>query len=318
MRTVVTMLGFTKVVRFGGAATAALTPLLVLVSLGCDLTKLTGDQTAALFHRGSPAIEQYWDYETAGAGFPGTILQLEAVARVVPENDHILYLVVQSYVAFAYGWLEDRVEALEIAGEMDEAAEQRVRARQAYTRARDVGFHWIRLEHEEFDDVKASGVEDFEAWLQEEFDDEDDAEQLFWVGYGWGSYINLSLDDISAVADLGFAKSLVARSVELDPTYFHASGLVFLGVAETQELSGNMDRAKELFERALAETERKSLIVHVNMARYWAVKAGDRDLYVQLLTEVIEAGNPDPEQRLNNVIAQRRARRYLAQVDEVF
>ncbi len=319
MRPRSTMSGFTKCVRLGGVATAALAPLFVVVSLGCDITKsLTAPSTADLFHRGSPAIEQYWDYETARDAFPATILQLEGVASIIPENEHILYLLVQGYVAFGFGFLEDRVEELEAAGELDAAEEQRIRARQAYSRGRDIGVHWVSLDHDGFEEAKQSGLDNFESWLEDEFDDEDDAEMLFWTGYAWGSWINLSLDDISAIGDLAFAKAMVQRSVELDPTYFNSAGLTFMAVAESQELSGSMDRAKELFERALQQTERKSLIVHVAMAKYYAVKAGDRALYEQLLNEVINAGNPDPAQRLNNVIAQRRARRYLAQADENF
>ncbi len=312
------MLGFTNCVRLGGVATAALAPFCVLVSLGCDLTKLTAEQTAGLFHRGSPSIEQYWDYRTAGDGFPGTLLQLEAVASVVPEDERILYLLVQSYVAFGYGWLEDRVEELELAGQTEAAEEERTRARQAYTRARDLGIHWLRIDHDGFDEARSNGIENFERWLDDEFDDAEQAEQLFWTGYAWGSFINLSLDDISAIGDLALAKALVARSVELDPNYFHSSGLTFLAVAESQELSGNMDRAKELFDQALAQTERKSLIIQVNMAKYYAVKKGDRALYEQLLNEVLAAGNPDPAQRLNNEIAKRRAKRYLAQANDLF
>ncbi|MEZ4286780.1 MAG: TRAP transporter TatT component family protein [Polyangiales bacterium] len=45
-----------------------------------------------------------------------------------------------------------------------------------------------------------------------------DAERLLWAGYAWGSYINMSKDDMAAVADLDFAKALFERSVELDPT----------------------------------------------------------------------------------------------------
>ncbi|MBC7173732.1 MAG: hypothetical protein H5U40_14930, partial [Polyangiaceae bacterium] len=178
--------------------------------------------------------------------------------------------------------------------------------------------HWISLDHDGLEQARAAGLESFERWVEKEFDDDDDAEMLFWTGYAWGSYINLSLDDISAVGDLALAKTLVRRSVDLDPTYFNSSGLTFLAVAEAQEMSGSMERSRELFERALTQTERKALIIQVNMAKYYAVKAGDRDLYVRLLTEVIEAGNPDPAQRLNNVIAQRRAKRYLAQVDQYF
>ncbi|RMH13455.1 MAG: hypothetical protein D6701_12330, partial [Gemmatimonadetes bacterium] len=63
---------------------------------------------------------------------------------------------------------------------------------------------------------------------------------------------------------------------------------------------------------------RRNLLVLVNMARTYAVRRQDRDLYRSLLVEVLEAGDINPEQRLTNMIAKRRAERYLRQIDERF
>jgi hypothetical protein len=41
-------------------------------------------------------------------------------------------------------------------------------------------------------------------------------------------------------------------------------------------------------------------------------------LYRRLLEEVLAAGDVDPDNRLSNQLAKRRARRYLAQIDELF
>ena len=38
---------------------------------------------------------------------------------------------------------------------------------------------------------------------------------------------------------------------------------------------------------------------------------GDKELYDRMLKEVLAADDPDPQQRLNNMLAKRRARRYL-------
>ena len=85
------------------------------------------------------------------------------------------------------------------------------------------------------------------------------------------------------------------------------------------ELPGaDLDAAQPLWETALERTERKNLLALVNMARTYAVRRGDRELYVSLLREVLEAGDINPEQRLTNMIAKRRAARYLAQVDQRF
>jgi hypothetical protein len=48
------------------------------------------------------------------------------------------------------------------------------------------------------------------------------------------------------------------------------------------------------------------------------VQTQNRELFEQLLREVIDAGDISHENRLPNKIAQRRARRLLAQADELF
>ncbi len=312
------MLGVRNIARVGGVAAGMAAPLAVLLSLGCDTTRLAANTTAGVFERAAPAFEEYWDYRTAGDALPASILQLEGIGRVVPENDAILMQLMKSYVAYGYGWIEDAAEDFQLAGDLEAAEAERVRARQMYLRARDIGKHAIALDHEGLEAAMGQGLEAFEAYLDREFEDADEAPVLFWTGYAWGSYINLSLDDISAVSDLGYAKALVARSVELDPTYYGSSGLTFLAVATSQELNGNLDEARQLFDRALEQTERRNLIVQVNMARYYAVRTQDRELYLSLLQEVLDAGNVNPEARLNNEIAKRRAKRYVEEADQRF
>ena len=120
-----------------------------------------------------------------------------------------------------------------------------------------------------------------------------------------------------AVADLPFAVALVERAVELDPAYFNHAGLTFMAVVATSAPGADLEAALPLWERAIAATERHNLLLLVNMARTYAVKRQDRELYVALLREVLEAGDVAPEMRLQNAIARHRAERYLRQVDDV-
>ncbi len=286
--------------------------------LGCDITKMTANGTSKLFVRAAPGLEQHWDYELAGDALPGNIVQMEGLLRVVPENEILVTNAIKLYTAYAYGWIEDRVEQLQMENEYAEAEEQLTRARYMYMRARDLSKHLIALEHEGFDDAYAGGLEEFEQWLDTEFDDDEpeDAQGLFFAGYSWASYINASKSNMAAVADLPFAVALVERSVEIDPEFFNGSGTVLLAVVATSAPGANLDEAGPMWERALEVTEGKNLLVKVNMARTYAVKRQDREMYIRLLTEVLEAGDINPEARLQNMIAKRRAERYLQQVDQ--
>ena len=50
---------------------------LALVSLpACKLNKIAADQTASLMEEAAPALDGFWDYDIAGLGTPGAIMQL--------------------------------------------------------------------------------------------------------------------------------------------------------------------------------------------------------------------------------------------------
>ena len=292
--------------------------LCMLALGGCDIAKFTADSTAGLFTRAAPAFESYWDYDLAGEAMPGTIVQFEGILRVVPDNEAILSQLAQAYVAYAYGWIEADVEALEFEGEYEEADVQRRRTRTMYLRAMDLTRHVLRLHNPDVDNAVRSSVEELEAWLASAFVQESDAELLLWHGYAWGSYINSAKDDMEAVADLPYAKAFVVRSIELNPNYYHAAGYTFMGVATASEMASDMDLAKAYFEKALARTERRALQAQVNMARHYAVKTGDRELFDALLTEVLDAHDPLPEARLANRMARVRASLYVENADQLF
>jgi len=297
---------------------SALGALCIMALGGCDVAKFTADSTAGLFTRAAPAFESYWDYDLAGEAVPATIVQFEGILRVIPDNESIVAQLSQAYVAYAYGWVEADVEALEFEGNYEEADVQRGRARMMYLRAVDLTRHWVRLHNEDVDSAVRASVEDLEAWLRSAFVEEADAEMLLWHGYAWGSYINAAKDDMEAIADLAYAKAFVARSIELNPDYYNAAGYVFMGVATASEMAADMDQAKVYFEKALARTERRALQTQVNMARYYAVKTGNRELFDTLLTEVMDAQDPLPEARLANLMARERAALYIANADQLF
>jgi hypothetical protein len=301
-RKIITLTGFGVLFFFGG----------------CDFTRLTANTTVKLFERAAPAFEEYWDYDLAGEALPASIIQLEGILRVVPDNEALIKQLLRSYMGYAYGWVEDASEVALAHRDFHEANVQRLRARTFYERAKSLGEHWISLKQEGMDEVILQGLTPFESWLEEHFEEEEDAPALLWAGYAWGSYINMSRDDMAAVADLSYAKALVLRSVELDEDYFHAAGLTFLGVATSNELGADLGRAKGFFERALELSERNSLVIQVNMARHYATQKKDIALYQSLLREVLNAGDINPSTRLTNQIAKRRAARYLRQTRTFF
>lgn len=282
------------------------------VLLGC--MKITANAGGRVAKRAAPAMEQHWDHGIAGQAMPGNIIQTEGLLRLSPENETLITNAIRLYTGYAYGWVEDHAEELRLEGRHLEAEEEMRRARYMYLRALDLAKHLIALDHEGFDEHMEEGLESFESWLQDEFD-EDDVAGLFFAGFSWGSYINANKSNMEAVSNLPFARALIERAMELDPSYYNYGGLIFNAVMNTSAPNADISQARPHWERAIEATERRNLLVLVNMARSYATRIGDRELFVSLLREVLEAGDVNPDQRLQNVIARRRAARSLQQID---
>lgn len=284
----------------------------------CDTAKFAADSTSGLFQRAAPAIEQYWDYDTAGAAFPASIIQLEGIMRVVPDNEVVVMSTIGAYVGYGNGWIEDRIEVADAGDRWEEAEELRARALIMYERAWDLSKHLLRARAPDFDEALALGPGALDTWLDAALPDRGDAPLAFWAGASLGARINMGMEDIDTVADLPLAKVLLAHSVELDPEWLFMTPMMTLGVLAASEFPPDMDKAETIFDEVLEGTERRNLMVQVSMARYYAVNKGDSELFKELLTEVLDAGDVLPEARLSNVIAKRRAERYMKRIEFFF
>jgi hypothetical protein len=290
---------------------------LVLLS-ACDLTRFAANSTSKVFGEAAPALERFFDYEIAMSAAPGQIAQLEGMLRIVPDNRIYIMTAIRAYCAYAYGSAEDAADQYEVEGDYEASELNRDRAKLLYLRARDLGFHYMSLDHEGREEAMAGGMDTFAAWLEREFVEPEDAAILLWTGYGWGSAINSAKNDLSLVPDIPYAEAMVQRAVALEESVSNYAGVTFLATVQSSSMSGNLERALELWNTALEGTERRYLLIQFNMARSYAVRTQDRALYISLLREVLEAGDIFPEQRLANLIAKRKALRALRLVDELF
>lgn len=290
----------------------------LLVVTACDTEKLAADSTAELFGRAAPGIEQHWDYVLVGKSFPASIIQLEGLLRVVPDNEVIGLSLVAAYVGYGTGWIEDRVEIADIEDDYEEADDLRGRALVMYNRAWDLSKHFLRNRDEGFDAALKGGVDTLQAWVDTVLVEKADAAILLWAGASLGARINMGMEDMDTVADLPLAKVILNRSVALDPDFMFMIGKMTMGVLAASEFPPDMDSAKLILDDVLEKTERRNLMVQMSMARYYAVATGDHQLFRELLQEVIDAGDVLPEARLSNAIARRRAARYLDRIEYYF
>lgn len=303
-----------KALVLGLALTLGLLP-------ACDITRFTANSSAGLFTRAGGAVERHWDTELVGSGLPASIMQLEGIYSVVPDNEPLGLQLSRAYASYAFGWVESEAEIADNEGDIDAADALNGRARLLYERARNISLHHLRSRDAGIDDAIHGGVPALTEFLDTHYTNAEAAPALFWTGYAWASAINVARTDPSMILNLPVARLFVDRAVALDESYFHYAGLVFQAVLDctfAEAMGGHPERGRELFERALTGTERHFFTVQLNYARSYAVNTGNRALFISLLREIIDGGDPDESVRLANRLARQRAIRLLARVDELF
>ncbi len=295
--------------------------ILLTTSAGCSLNTMVANTTAGLIQEGSPALEAMGDYELAGTGIPGAIIQLELFFRVSPNNTDLGVNLAKAYIGYGQGWVEHQYEVADNSGKLEESDIIRARARYLYLRGRDIAVHLLNKRKKGIEDAFRAGDVETEKFLKKHYKRKSDAPALFWAGAGWGAAIDMSRDQPDLIVDLPIAKALVARAKELDDSYYSYGPGMFLGAAESalpEAMGGNPTRGKQYFDEALEKSGRKNLMIQFQMARTLAVNTQNKELFVKLLNEIIEAPDLGPETRLPNAIARHRAAFYLTRLDTLF
>ncbi len=257
----------------------------------------------------SPAIDTFSDVEVArGAAFAG-ISQLEGLHKLLPSSDKGLYLLAKGWAGAAFAFIEDDAESADDKGDGASADYHRARARAAYDRALAYGVELLERDHKGFETARRDS-DSMHAWLKQ-FDDADDAAELLWVGQAWVSRVNVASDDPDLVAELFVGVAMIEQSVALDETLFYGLGHTILGAYHARTAMGELDESLQHFQRALAINGGKALLTKFQMARSYYCQKSDQASYEKTLREILAAGDTLPEQRLQNSLAKRRARRYL-------
>ena len=300
--------------------TGFLVAAVAIGQLGC--AKMIAGSTARVMNQASPAIQAFADPAIAEASLPYSITQMEGLLLIIPQNQMLRTNLARALGSFGFGFLEDRMEEAEVADDEARIEYYRNRATISYLRGKEIGFDSLTLEEDGDDGARGAyhrGIDAWRSYLQQ-FDDQEQAGMVFWLGYNWARHISLNKEDPDVLADLPFAIACFERVFQLDPTFNNYAPYVAMGsyyARTSASLGGDPVRAREMFETAIARTHGNFLTYKVMMARVFAVMVQDRALYTRMLQEVIDAGDVMPEQRLANQIAKRRARRYLAQVDDL-
>ena len=279
-----------------------------IFAVGCIKTTILNGQIKGT-REGSVAIDTLSDFEVARTIAYAGLGQFEGMHELAPDNEDALFLLTKGWTATAFAFIEDDYEMAVDADDEARAEYHRGRARAAYDRAIHYGVTLLEMRAKGFDKAK-NNIASMKGYLSQFY--RNDALTLLWVGQAWLAKSNVAKDDPAVVAELHVGEALVERSVELDENAAYAAGHAALGAYHARTAMAELDMSLKHFMRAIELTRGNALLPKFTLARTYYCMKGDKASYEKTLREVVDAADVLPEQRLQNTIAKRRARRYLS------
>jgi predicted anti-sigma-YlaC factor YlaD len=293
---------------------AGLVAACVLAS-GCSIRSMAVNKAGdALAETGSNFASDE-DPELVGEAIPFGLKTMEGLLESSPRHEGLLLAAASGFVQYAYGWVQlpgDVVEATDLA----RATELRERARKLYLRARGYGLRGLEVDFPGMGDALARDPGAALSRTKKEH-----VPLLYWTAMGWAGAMSLKVNDSDVSADQPIVEALARRALELDTCWGLGSLHEFFVSWEAgrSTIGGSVDRARDHFEKDLACAQGRRAFPYVTFAESVSVAKQDKAQFQELMEKAlaVDVSRPD-DQRLANLLAQKRARWQLARLDELF
>ena len=271
--------------------------VLVLTLWCCGLSSCARILTGTVIKPAVRNLQQQEDIVLVCEGAPAYLLMLDSMLVSAPDSEELLLIAAQSYSAYA--------TALEECG----GSEARIAAMN--DKAKAYGKNLLRpllpIDHPD--------LENFQRRLASL--GTSDAPSLFWGASAWLGWVLRQKGAPQAIADIVIIEKIMARVLELDEGYQGGAAHIFFGAlyaAKPEAFGGRPDLSAQHFEKALALSQGRFLLVHTTYAATLARSTMNQELHDRLLHEVLAFPLASAREfGLSNRIAVNRAKRLLAE-----
>jgi predicted anti-sigma-YlaC factor YlaD len=255
------------------------------------------------------------DPEIAAAALPTFIMAAEALLEADPKNQDKVVTTASLYVMYANAFVQGPASALP-----DERFEER---QEAYERAGALYRRAFRLLSPALDrrstgivEAAVAGKADFSRMRKS------DVPLLYWSAASVLAGFGLNPLDFKSARYLGAAPLFLARAAELDPGW---NGGAIYGIylsyyaGMPSYLGGDPAKAEEAYKKALGYSKGGTASLFVSYATSICIPKDDYSGFKAILEKALAIDpNAVPEGRLETVIAQKNARRLLAEANKYF
>lgn len=288
----------------------------VLALSGCSIKRMAINSLGDALSEGTSVYATDDDPDLVGAALPFGLKTIESLLAQSPHHKGLLLAAASGFTQYSYAFVQSEADFVEDT-DFARATALRERAGRLYRRA--LGYGLRGLEEVQPDVVQALRT-DQEGTLKKF--QKKDVGLLYWTAMAWGAAISLNKTDTELGAGLPLVEALMKRAIELDESYelgsIHDFFILYEG-GRPAAAGGSVDRAREHLKRAVELSKGQRAAPLVSFAETVDVGLQNRAEFEKLLKEALAIDvNAIPEQRLANVLAQKRARWLLGRMDRLF
>jgi predicted anti-sigma-YlaC factor YlaD len=282
----------------------------------CSFKQMAVNRLGDAMAKGSSVYATDDDPDLVGAALPFGLKTIEGLLAESPRHKGLLLTATSGFTQYAYAFVQTEADMVEDS-DFALATSLRERAGRLYRRA--LGYGMRGLEEVQPGLLPLLRADPHAALARF---GKADVPQLYWTAMAWGAAISLNKSDLQLGADLPQVEALMHRALDLDEGFdlgaIHDFYIVYEG-GRPAAAGGSVERARAELARAQELSRGLRAAPLVSFAETVDVGLQDKAEFEKMLSQVLAMDtNALPEQRLANVMAQKRARWLLSRTDRLF
>lgn len=289
---------------------------LALPLSGCSIKRIAVNKLGdALASGRSSTFARDDDAELVRDAVPFALKTMEALLEESPRHRGLLTSAASGFTQYGYAFVQQEADFVE-AQDLDRATQMRARAKKLYLRAAEYGLRGLELDLPGFRDQLATDADAALAKVRRK-----DVTLLYWTGAAWAAALAVDINDADMSVRQTTIEKMMQRALALDESWEKGSLHDFFIAWEAGHASagGSMAKAREHFTRSVQLSGGQLLSPYVSLAESVSINENKRKEFETLLNQALAIDiNKSPDQKLVNVINQRRARWLLSRVDDLF
>jgi predicted anti-sigma-YlaC factor YlaD len=294
---------------------SSLVLLAVFALWGCSVRKIVVNEAGDALSSGSSGFAKDDDPELVRDAAPFALKTIESLIEASPDHQGLLTSAASGFMQYAYAFIQMDADFIE-EQDLNRATAMRLRAKKLYLRALNYGFRGLEVDEPGFREQLQKDPDAALAKLSKKH-----VPLLYYTGASWALAFAVDKTDAELSADQALMEKMLKRALALDETWNLGAIHEFFISWEAGHASsgGTLQQARAHFARAMEISKGAKVAPLVTLAESVSVKEQNKKEFEQLLNDAlaVDINKAAPDQKLANVLAQRRAQWLLAHVDEL-